>query len=206
MEDKFDIISNLPLIFLFVVSLVVFILFMWGGIILLRANKDSEKIQKGRDILHLAFWGFLFLILSVLIFYVVSYFIKKGDIFEPIPVEDFPPSPAANFPPAPKFIEIGGYYFNGPFAINKFNKINSLALYAVFCKKNENYDIIFINTTSKEDLLKSGSYKCWLKGCDNNKNNLYIAVLWGDNANYKKEKIEAIGKFLKNMKQPYCSS
>jgi len=196
MPEKFDLISNLPLIILSFLFLIIFILFIIGGVILLRAKGDYNKIEKGRRFLSSAFFSFFSLILIILVFYSVSYFIQKGKILEPQPVySEFPVSPAVGFPPAPKFLEIKGYYFSGPYPIKKIKTIGS-AIYIILCKKPDKYESVFLKQTEGEDISLNQEYNNWVKKCGSEKN-IYIAILLGNEKYYSSEKLKEI---LNNIK------
>ncbi|MDD5638283.1 MAG: hypothetical protein PHO28_00015 [Candidatus Pacebacteria bacterium] len=193
MPEKFDLISNLPLIILSFLFLIIFILFIIGGVILLRAKGDYNKIEKGRRFLSSAFFSFFSLILIILVFYSVSYFIQKGKILEPQPAySEFPVSPAVGFPPAPKFLEIKGYYFNGPYPIKEANIINYPAIYIILCKKPDRYESVFIKQSGgNESIPKNQDYNNWIQKCGG-KTNTYIAVFWGNEKYYPSEKLNEI--------------
>ena len=43
---------------------------------------------------------------------------------------------------------------------------------AILCKRNEEYDIIYIGGTRQSDM----NYECWLENCNQEAQNLYMAV------------------------------
>lgn len=206
MINDFDFISNLPLLILVFLFLIIFILFLRAIIILLRAKGNFEKIQEGREALLISLYGFFVILLIVFIFFIVSYFLKKGEALQPREITgEFPVSPAVNFPSPPQFIKIDKYYFNGPWLLKKINTINKLSIYAILCKKNDNYDIISIEEAEKDNLLKNKKYNCWIEQCDRNLNNLYTAVFRGNKEIYNLLEIKKIGGELRKEINPPCS-
>lgn len=204
----FDIIANLPLIFLVLFFLIVFILFLWSGVVLLTAKGDPDKTQRGREILLRAFLGLILTLLTTFSFYLISYFLKKGEVFQPKEVSgELPSAPLINFPPPPQFIKIGGYYFNGPWLLKNYTQLKKQAVFAILCKKNDNYDIISVELTSgKEQLLESKQYSCWLEKCNKNFRNLYIAIIWISGEKYTPVEIRKIKEGLVEEIKPSCSS
>ncbi len=207
MNNNLDFISNIPLLVFVFLFLIIFILFLQAGFTLLRAGGDPEKIRRGREILLTAFYGFFVILLIVLVFYLVSYFLKKGEALQPKETAgEFPASPAIDFPPPPEFIKIDKYYFNGPWLLKKYNTINNLSIYAILCKKNDKYDIIFIEEAEKDKLLSNEKYSCWVEKCDKNSNNLYTAVFQGSKEKYNLMEMKRIkGELIKEI-NPSCSS
>jgi amino acid transporter len=207
MNNTFDLLSNLPQLIFALCFLIVFILFLWGGIVLLRARGDPEKIEKGRKTLFTAFVALFIVLLVVLIFYLFSYFLKRGEVFKP-PTgfsKEFPsPFHMAGFPPAPQFISTGNYYFNGPLLLKENRGIKKDAIYTILCKKNGEYDIIYIDEVRREDLLKHKQYKCWLEKCNQNLNNLYIAIFWTPSGRYPVTERDKIKNELKEEFSPPC--
>lgn len=206
MIGSFNLISKLPLLVFAIFVFVVFVSFIWAGIVLLSARGDPDKTQKGRRILLTALCGFFITLIVIFIFYSLSYFLKKSGVPQPEEASgEFPISPAINFPPPPQFINIGNYYFNGPWLLENYNQIEKSAIYLILCKKNENYDIIFIENTTRSQILRHAQYNCWKEKCGKKISNLYIAVFWTTSKKYNSEEIRRIKDELENQINPPCS-
>jgi len=203
-NNSFDFLSNLPLIAFSFVFFVVFILFIRGGIFLIFTQEDREKIEKGRAIVLKALYSLFVLLLVVFVFFSVTHLLKKGEVLLPAQVPgDFPPSPDVNFPPAPEFIEVGGYYFVGPWLLEKNNSVNKNAIYTILCKKDGEYDIIYIGDTGgKENLLRNKQYSCWIKNCK--LSNIYLAVFFTPIDKYDSTRRQEIRKGLEGQINPPC--
>ena len=137
------------------------------------ANFDGKKILS-----VLIFISFVILLI-VLTFFLVTWLLQKGEVLRPpLPSGEFPPEPLITFPQPPEFIEIGDYYFSGPWALETlkdtsiFGNRDFFALLAILCKRNEEYDIIYIVGTEQKDV----DYECWVENCNQEVQNLYIAV------------------------------
>lgn len=208
MTNNFDLISNLPLLLFGFCFFIDFILFLWAAIVLLTAKRELQRIEKGRKFLSTAFVGFLIILLMVLVFYLVSYSLKKGEAFLPpagVPGEFPPPSHIDNFPPAPQFIKIGNYYFTGPWLLKKNKVIREPAGYAILCKKNEEYDIIYIGEQEgRIQLLGHEQYKCWMENCNQNIRNLYLVIFWTPLKRYNSAEREKIKEELEGQINPPC--
>jgi len=136
-------------------------------------NFDRKKI------LSVLLYIFSAILLVVLTFLLVTWLLQKGDVLRPpAPSEGFPPGPLTTFPQPPEFIEIGDYYFSGPWALETLEDISIsmnrdlFALLAILCKRNEEYDIIDIAGTEQKNV----NYECWTESCNQEVQNLYIAV------------------------------
>jgi len=134
---------------------------------------------EGKKILSVLFYIFFVILLVVLTFLLVTWLLQKGEVLRPpSPSEEFPPGPLTTFPQPPEFIEIGDYYFSGPWGLETLENINArsnqdlFALFAVLCKRNEEYDIIYIGGAGEKNL----DYECWAESCNQEVQNLYIAV------------------------------
>ena len=182
MVKEFDILVNLPLLIFAFLFFCIFVLFIWGGIILLRAGGTSEKIEKGRKILKTAIILFLIIALVMAVFYLVNYFLKSWETKKSKEVAgEFPASPAADFPPSPIFLKIGNYYFTGPWSLKKTNVIAQKAVVGILCKRNGDYDTLYISEVAqagKTRLLKNRQYGCWLENCEGGSKNLYLGIYW----------------------------
>lgn len=158
---------------------------------------------RGKRILLIFLYGLFMILVVVLVFFVVTYLLKKGQVFKPNPASgEFPASPIGDFPPAPQFIEIGGYYFEGPWSLETLNEKNIAlfsdlyGLYAILCKKDGEYDIIDIRETNKEQT--ETQYNCRLEKCNQKVENLYIALLHTDDKN-------KVIEYLNNKVNPSCN-
>lgn len=208
MVNNFDILSNLPQLFFLFCFFVVFVLFLGGGIVLLRARGLPEKVQKGRKILLAGFICLFITLLIILAFYLVSYFLRRGEALKPSPAasKEFPPPfHLGSFPPPPQFIKIDDYYFTGPWSLKDNDYIEKSALFAILCKKNGEYDIIYIGGTGgREKLLKHSQYRCWRENCSQDSKNLYAAIFWTPSDRYPSTKKDEIERGLKDQINPPC--
>lgn len=157
----------------------------------------------GKKILSVLFFIFFVILLVVLTFFLVTWLLQKGDVLRPpLPSEEFPPEPLTTFPQPPQFVEIGDYYFSGPWTLETLENISTssnrdlFALLAILCKRNEEYDIIYIGGTRQSDM----NYECWLENCNQEAQNLYVAVFLAS-SNPEKIKDE-----LNRGLSPICSS
>jgi len=202
----FDFLKNLPLFVFILAFFVVFVIFLFGGFTLLRAGEDEEKIERGRRVLLNSLYSLFIILLIAFVFFSVSYLLQKGEVLQPpITSGDFPLSPDSNFPPAPQFVEIGKYYFVGPFLLKENDLIGGPVVYAVLCKNNEEYDIMYIDEVEKRaQLLKHSQYRCWLNNCNQKLKNLYLAVLWTPLDKYSSKQREEIQEELKSQISPPC--
>ena len=207
MTQEFNLISNLPLIILGVLFFAVFVLFLRALIVLLMAKGDPVKIETGRGHLANAFLGFFVVLLVVFVFYLISFLLKKGEALQPQPASgEFPASPSANFPAPPKYLNLGGYYFNGPLLLTEKNITQKAAVYSVLCKQNEIYDIIYIDSIGDREgkaIFKNSQYNCWQKKCGSGKN-LYFAAIYTPKTTYDLAKINGLKEDLNNLFNPSC--
>lgn len=101
--ETFDFLANLPLIIFSLGVFIVFVIFLFGGFILLSAGRDPQRIERGRRILLNSLYGLFVILLVALVFFAVSYLLKKGEVFKPKPASgEFPASPVGKFPPGPE--------------------------------------------------------------------------------------------------------
>lgn len=121
---------------------------------------------------------FIILIIAALVFLGVTFLIKQGKIFLPPKASgDFPPASLGDFPPAPQFLKIGQYYFSTALLLKKISATGIPAVFAILCKKGEDYDTIYIGETSgRESLTADEDSKCWLESCAKNPDNIYVAI------------------------------
>ena len=207
MTNNFDLLSNIPLLFFAACFFAIFILFLWGGIISLKAKGNPEKVEKGRKILSAAIVSFCVILLAALIFYLVGFLLQRWEASRATRIPgEFPPSSAANFPPAPQFVKLGEYYFTGPWSLKKNNIISDSVVYTILCKKDGEYDIIYIDQTTKAKLLKHEQYRCWLENCNHELKNLYIAIFWASKDKYTATKRKELKEELMSQLNTACSS
>jgi hypothetical protein len=102
-------------------------------------------------------------------------------------------------------MNLGGYYFNGPFSLNKVRAIEKPCVYAVLCKNGEKYDMIYVDVSEQYNrLLKNQNYGCWVENCNGNPNNLSLAILWTSPKVYDSIKRNAIKNSLQKEFNPPC--
>jgi len=158
---------------------------------------------EGKKILSVFLYIFFVIVLIVLTFLLVTWLLQKGEVLRPPPsLEEFPPGPLTTFPQPPEFIEIGDYYFSGPWTLETLKNISIpsnrdlFALFAILCKRNEEYDIIYIGETEQKDV----GYECWMENCNQEIQNLYFAVFLSSSDPVK------IKDNLNRRLDPICSS
>lgn len=101
-----DILENLPLFVFTLGCFGVFVVFLFGGFVLLSAGKNIQKIERGRRILLNSLYTLFVILLVAFVFLSVSYLLKKGEVLRPSELPgEFPPSPASGFPPPPQSIK-----------------------------------------------------------------------------------------------------
>ena len=141
----------------------------------------------------------------MLVFYSITFLLRKGKVFQQ-PTGDsgeFPPSwHLGNFPPAPEFITIGQYNFTGPWVFDGKQRIEDSAIIAVLCKKNEEYDILYIGDAGSDRLNRHRDYICWLDNCD--QGDLYFSILWTLYEIYEADQKKAIETELNEEVKPPC--
>ncbi len=206
--NGFNFFGNIPLFILILAFCIDLIAFFYGGFITLSARRDAERKIRGRGILLNSLYGLFIILLFALVFFLVSYFLEKSSVLKPPqPSEDLPPVPIGYFPPPPQFIEIEDYYFAGPWSLKDYNIIASPSIYTVLCKRNEEYDIIYIGETSGgktgEQLLRHEEYSCWTENC-NQIENLYLAVFQALIEKYSFDEREEVVEGLMNQISPPC--
>ncbi|MFH1656821.1 MAG: hypothetical protein ABH956_03620 [Candidatus Nealsonbacteria bacterium] len=207
MDNDFNIIQNIPLIisaFLFFIN---FILFIWAGIILFTAKENFEKIEKGRKLLTNALIVLFLILLVLIVFYFITFLLRKGEVFQDIPdgAGEFPPYVhLESFPSSPESIDIGNYHFAGPWKFDNNQSIKETAITSILCKKNEEYDILYIGDITGDNFIRNKNYGCWLENCDNSIKNLYVAVLYTHYDVYEAGEKELIQLELNEQIQPVC--
>lgn len=181
------------------------VLFHWAGFTLVLARGETKRMEKARRLLTIAFLLLFTILLLVFIFYLANYLFKEKEI-PPAPEEssEFPPPwHLSPFPPAPELIQIGRYYFKGPLFLQINHSIEEPVIYAILCKRNEEYDTIYIEKTTGIKLLEHSQYKCWLENCDEKFTNLYLAF-FPTPEGYDIEKIKKIETNLKDQANSPC--
>jgi len=170
------IITFLPFIFFGVPLLFIFGFFISGAFNLM----FSEDPERGKDTIVKSLTYFMILLAVFLVFITVSYLVKAYHVFEPPPkVSEFPVSPMGVFPPNPPFIYVGDYSFSGPWPLAQKDTADITEVYAIFCKKEQGYDIIDLGIASERRRISdSQAYQCWLENCQKNAANLYIGFYW----------------------------
>ncbi len=201
--------ENIPLLVFSLILSAVFIIFLRGVFYMLTAGENSQKIEKGRKILLNSLYGFFVVLLVILVFFSITYLLKKGEKLKPSSLPgEFPPSPAANYPPPPQFVKIGKYYFKGPELLADNNVIAVPLLYTVLCKRDNGYDIIYVgnvgNIEGATDLFKDEQYSCWLNNCGQKDRNLYITFFQFSSENFNIKEQEKIQQNLKEQISPPC--
>ena len=180
MSNDFDLMSNLPLIVFAVCFFIDFVIFVWAEVILLTAKGEMEKIEKGRGVLSMAFIILFLILLVIAVFYLITFVLQKGKVFQPEQVSaEFPPAfHIGALPSAPEFIKISDYYFVGPWPLKGSERIRDLAIMAALCKRGENYDVLYIGAESSGKLMNHAQYGCWAENCEGGAKNLHFAVFW----------------------------
>lgn len=204
--SDFNFFDNIPLFIFGLAFTVVFIMFVDGALILF-LSRNIERADRGRRTLISSFYGFLAILIVSSVFLLVTWILEKGQ--EPKPGQapgEFPVSPiGANFPPPPQIIKIDEFYFNGPFLLkDNDGAVNNMSVFSILCKRNENYDIIYMGETEKAiQLFGHGEAKCWQENCDN-QNNLYLAVFWTPKGNYESTVRKEMQGSLEKKLNPPC--
>jgi len=111
MNEDFNIIINLPVIFFGICFIISVLFFIWAGFRLIRARRegitDEEKLARANKSLSTAFFCLLGLLLVIAVFYGVSAILKKGKVFNaPEAGNEIPGSPVYGFPPPPNYIKV----------------------------------------------------------------------------------------------------
>lgn len=201
-SNNFDLLANLPAIFFAFCFFINFIIFSWGGIVLLLAKGDQYKIEKGKKLFNWAFTILFIILLLLAVFFIISYLLQQGEVFKVSgqASEEFPPSYHLGvFPPEPQFINIEGYNFTGPFEVDLMDRITELAIFAVFCDDK----LLYIGDNIRSAPALNQNYSCWLENCGNQKKNIRIAFLWTPADKYDPiEKTDIKNKINKNLNPP----
>lgn len=98
-----DFLENIPFIIFNASFFIILIAFVFGAVVLAFAWSNPQKIERGRKIILKSLYALLILLLVALVFFLVSYFLKRGEVLRPAPAsEDFPQAPFPIFPPGPE--------------------------------------------------------------------------------------------------------
>jgi len=175
-----ELLEDIPLIIFISAFFAIFCYFIIGTAILSIAGTKPQGTERGRKIILKSLYAFLVLLLVALVFFLVTYLVKKGEALKPPPAsKDFPAPPFSIFPSGPEFVEIEGYYFSGPWSLRSLKEKNIFegsemsGLYAILCKRNGEYDTIYIGSMGRQE----PDYQCWMDNCENKIENLYLAAL-----------------------------
>ncbi|OGZ19544.1 MAG: hypothetical protein A3F95_02075 [Candidatus Nealsonbacteria bacterium RIFCSPLOWO2_12_FULL_39_31] len=202
--------NYLPIIILLMAFFSVFFIFIFGVLILLKSVGDEQEERRARYYIILSFYSLIAISIAVLVFFLVTYLIRRGETFLPPQSSgDFPVSPLSEaLPSQPEFIGINGYYFSVPAAIKNRSSISGPAFFAVFCRVGEKYDIIQIGNVSKgnkAELLEGNNYKCWLTNCQNNIDNIFVSAYFFSFQAYEADNFEKMETKLKGYIVSPCS-
>lgn len=202
--------NYLPIIILLMAFFSVFFIFIFGVLILLKSVGDEQEERRARYYIILSFYSLIAISIAVLVFFLVTYLIRRGETFLPPQSSgDFPVSPLSEaLPSQPEFIGINGYYFSVPAAIKNRSSISGPAFFAVFCRVGEKYDIIQIGNVSKgnkAELLEGNNYKCWLTNCQNNIDNIFVSAYSFSFQAYEADNFEKMETKLKGYIVSPCS-
>lgn len=157
----------------------------------------------GKKILSVFSYTFFSIFILIFGFLLFTWLLQKGEVLRPpLPLEEFPPQPLITFPQPPEFIEIGDYYFSGPWALETLESTtisisrDLFALFAILCKRNEEYDIMYIGGRKQKDVDR----ECWMENCNQEAQNVYFVVFLSSSDPVK------IKDNLNRRLSPICSS
>ncbi len=144
------------ILFYFLVS-VVLILFLW--IIKIIFFTQGINFSIGKKVLIL----FLIIILAASFSYFISWLLQKGEVMQPgVILKIEKPSLLTSFPSGPDFVQIGSYYFSGPFSINYLYTDSPASIWTVLCEN----DIIGIGGFfPAQPSFTQEEKECFLKEC-----------------------------------------
>lgn len=99
-----EILENIPFIIFNLVFFVIFLAFVFGSFVLLFGRAEQKKRERGENIILKSLYALLVLLIIVLVFFLVSYWVRKGQALRPPPAsKEFPSPPFSVFPPGPEF-------------------------------------------------------------------------------------------------------
>jgi len=175
--------------------LVIFGIFVSGAFTLF----FTEKTDRGKDVIARALTYFLILLALFLVFVVVSYLVGQGEVFEPEEEQsEFPISPMGIFPQPPSFLMVEDYSFSGPWLLSEVDVNDESHVYAIFCKKEEGYDIIDMGINSiGRPISNSKNYECWQEKCGSPEN-IHLGFYWTppDDPNSNRQSYDQIKKVI----------
>jgi len=161
---------------------------------------------EGRKILIRLFYAISAVLLIVAVFFLVLWILDVANRSRPIKdAGEHPGSPVStNVPLAPQVIKITNSYFNGPFSLQDNNDINGGAVFLILCKKNEDYDIIYVGETEMGLQLSNDiEYGCWINSCGDI-NNLYVAIFWTPYETYSAHYRQSLKTLIEQANNPAC--
>lgn len=161
---------------------------------------------ESRKILLRLFYAISAVLLIVAVFFLVLWILEVAS--RPKSIKDageYPGSPVStNVPPAPQVIKITNSYFNGPFFLQDNNDISGGAVFSILCKKDEDYDIIYVGETEMGEQLSSNlEYGCWVDSCEDI-NNLYVAIFWTPYEKYAAHYRQSLKTLIEQANNPAC--
>ena len=170
-----SVLKIIPFVFFGIPSLFIFGLFVSGAFTLFFTNEAN----RGKDIIAKALTYFLILLALLLVFSIVSYLLRRGEVFNPSEEEsEFPLFPMGRFPIHPDFVIVGDYSFSGPRLLSESDIVEERYVYGIFCKKEEDYDIIDLGMSDRgKPISLSENYQCWQETC-NGSENIYLGFYW----------------------------
>jgi len=207
LTTSFNIIENLPFIIFNLVFFVIFIFFLFGSFVWVFGKGELQKIERGQKIILNSLYALFVLLLVALVFFLGTYLLKRGEVLKPPPAsQDFPSAPVSITPAPPVFIEVGGFYFSGPWSLQEIEKKKIFettkisGLYAILCKKNGDYGIIYIGRIGREQ----ANFQCWPENCENKIENLYMALLSVSPEKFGRTEMENLAQKIKDRVNPPC--
>jgi len=162
-----------------------------------------------RSIIIKLLYFFGAILVVVLVFFLVTYLIRRGEAFLPPQASgDFPVSPLSGaLPGQPEFIGISGYYFSAPLAIKIKGSIFGPAFFAVLCRAGEKYGIIQVGSVRKGNqvgFLSGDNYKCWLANCQDNIDDIFVSFFSFSSQAYEAGAFEKMETNLKEHMTSPC--
>jgi len=201
--------NYLPIFVLLMGFLAVLAIFIFGIFILLKSGGNVLEKQRARNFILKSFYWLIAVCASALVFFLVTYLIKKGEVFLPPQASgDFPAAPISGaLPPQPEFFNVDGYYFSAPLVIKSMSVVPGPAFFAVLCKTGERYGIIQVGSANKGNqaqLAINDNYKYWLSACQDNVDNIFISVFSFSSQSYQAGNFDKMGAILKDKMVSPC--